>query len=651
MCGIAGLVGRLEPDAVQVLERMTRSLRHRGPDDEGYLLAGCGVVRRYRGPDTVPAIDDPALPAKAPEGTRAAFGHRRLAILDLGPGGHGPMGTRDGRLWITYNGEIFNYLELRDELRARGHAFATASDTEVLLAAYAEWGEDALPRLNGMFAFALYDASDRSVLCVRDRFGVKPFHYWAGEGLFAFASEIKALLAHPRVPCRADEAAVAGFLVAGALAESDATFFTEVRSLPGGHSLRVREDGAPVVRRWYTLPEPEPRPAEAAEFRALLEDAVGLRLRSDVSVGTCLSGGLDSSSIVALTARLRGPHAAGAHRSFSIVYPEPGLDESPHIAAVVEATGVQGSRTTPTAAELERDLPALVRSQDEPFPSASVYSQWRVMRLAAEAGVRVLLDGQGGDEVLGGYAYHLGPFLAETARTRGWRAARREAALLHENARIGRPLLAGLLAYHTLPVPDGLRRRAVARYASHRRLDPALLSPDVRARWGAPTSQRHQPRATLLAERREGLLRTSLPALLRYEDRNSMAFSVEARTPFLDFRLVERALALPASQLVHGGWTKAVLRDSMAGVLPDSVRLRRDKLGFATPERRWLREIAPNVRDWLGPNARAARIIRPDVLARWCAEPDEALAARPGLWRVLSVELWLRHLEALRVAA
>jgi asparagine synthase (glutamine-hydrolysing) len=644
-------VGRLEPDASRVLERMTRALRHRGPDDEGYLLAGRDRVRRFRGPDTVAGIDDPPLPGTVPEGTHLALGHRRLSILDLTCGGHGPMGTKDGRLWITYNGEIFNYVELRDELRARGHVFATASDTEVLLAAYAEWGEDALPRLNGMFAFALYDARDRSVLGVRDRFGVKPFHYWSGEGLFAFASEIKALGAHPRVPCRPDETAVSGFLVAGALDESDRTFFTDIRSLPGGHLVRVREDGAAVVRSWYSLPEPDPRPAEPAELRALLEDAVRLRLRSDVSVGTCLSGGLDSSSIVALTARLRGHDAAGAHRSFSIVYPEPGLDESPHIAAVVAATGVHGSRVTPTAAELAHDLPALALSQDEPFPSASVYSQWRVMRLAAEAGVRVLLDGQGGDEVLGGYRYHLGPFLAETARTRGWRAARREIALLHENAQVGRSLLAGLLAYHALPVPDGIRRGVVTRYASHRRLDPGDMDPDFLRRSGPPTSGRHRPQSTLLAERREGLLRTSLPALLRYEDRNSMAFSVEARTPFLDFRLVERALAMPASDLVRGGWTKAILRDAMAGVLPEGVRLRRDKLGFATPEARWLREIAPRVREWLGPGARTEQMIRPDVLARWRTESDEALSVRAGLWRVLSVELWLRQVEDRRRAA
>jgi asparagine synthase (glutamine-hydrolysing) len=312
---------------------------------------------------------------------------------------------------------------------------------------------------------------------------------------------------------------------------------------------------------------------------------------------------------------------------------------------------VRGSRTTPTAAELVRDLPSLVRSQDEPFPSAGVYSQWRVMRAASEAGVRVLLDGQGGDEVLGGYRYHLGPFLAETARGRGWAVAAGEIARLHATSRVPRPLLFGLLAYHSLPLPPGLRARAVARYATHGRLDAALLLPELRRRAGIPASARHRPRASLLEERREGLLRTSLPALLRYEDRSSMAFSVEARTPFLDVRLVERALALPSSDLVRGGWTKAILREAMAGVLPEPVRWRRDKLGFATPEARWLREIAPHLREWLGPQARVGAVIRKDVLASWRAGTDESLARRPGLWRVLSVELWLRHLEELGRAA
>jgi asparagine synthase (glutamine-hydrolysing) len=361
-----------------------------------------------------------------------------------------------------------------------------------------------------------------------------------------------------------------------------------------------------------------------------------------------LSGGLDSSSIVALTARLRDPQAWGRHRSFSIVYPDPGLDESPHVRAVVEATGVEDARATPTSAELLADLPALVRHQDEPFPTASVYSQFRVMKMAREAGVPVLLDGQGGDEVLAGYHYHYGPYLAEVAARRGVAAALREAA--RARAVTGRPwrFFLGLLAYHTVPLPDRLRSRVVRRHATQGRVSAELLAPGDTARAGSVRAERHRRRASLHAELRAGIVTTSLPALLRYEDRNSMAFSVEARTPFLDYRLVEAAQALPAGELIRDGWTKAPLREAMAGLVPDAVRWRRDKLGFATPEARWLREIAPAVREWLGPASRLRERLDPPTLRAWLAASDEDLSRRPGLWRLVSAELWLRYVEVAR---
>jgi asparagine synthase (glutamine-hydrolysing) len=651
MCGIAGVVGRA-PEALRPLQAMTAALRHRGPDDEGYLLADSRSSRAaaYGGADTVPALGLPRLPETALPGTDVGLGSRRLSIIDLSPAGHQPMASPDGRLWVTYNGEIFNYVELRHELQRRGHAFRTASDTEVLLAAYSEWGEGALGRLNGMWAFALYDAREKLLLCARDRFGVKPLHYHAAGGLFAFASEIKGLLAHPAVPCRPHEAALHGFLVHGALHEGEGTFYEGIHSVPGGHRLSLDlRSGAIDVRRWYTLPEPPPVPGDPGEIRDLLADAVRLRLRSDVDVGTCLSGGLDSSSIVALTARLRDAAAAARHRAFSIVYPDAGLDESAYVCAVAEATGVEDARSTPTSAELLADLPALVRHQDEPFPSASVYSQFRVMKMAREAGVPVLLDGQGGDEVLAGYHYHYGPYLAEVVARRGLGAALREARRARQVT--GRPwsFFLGLLAYHAVPLPAGIQARAVRRQATQGRVPPELVSPAWAARAGGGSVERHRRRPGLHAELRAGILQTSLPALLRYEDRNSMAFSVEARTPYLDYRLVERAQALPASELIHNGWTKAILREAMAGVVPDPVRWRRDKLGFATPEKRWLGEIAPQVREWLGTGSRLrGGRLDADGLGAWLAAPDQELARRPGLWRLVSAELWLRHVESAR---
>jgi asparagine synthase (glutamine-hydrolysing) len=649
VCAIAGVTGPSAAD-LQPIRAMLAALRHRGPDDEGYLVAQSGrrEARAFAGADTVPGLGLPRLPDALPPAD-LVLAHRRLAIIDLSPGGHGPMASADGRLWITYNGEIYNYVELREELRALGHVFRTASDTEVLLAAYAQWGEDALHRLNGMWAFAIYDAAAARLFCARDRFGVKPFHYAADGARFAFASEIKGLLAHPAVGPRADERRVRDFLVAGAVDEDDGTFFENVRRLPAGHSLtydlRARSFS---VRRWYELPDHAPRPDTGDEVRTLLEDAVRLRLRSDVDVGTCLSGGLDSSSLVALTARLRG---GGGRRAFSVVYPDAGLDESAFVDTMVAATGVEGRRVTPTASDLLRDLPALVHHQDEPFPSLGPYSQWRVMALASESGVKVLLDGQGADEVFAGYHYQLGPYLAEIARSRGMAAAAQAA---REASRVTRRPLAfvlGLLAYHALPVPEAIRAAARSRAATHGRVPESLLEPSLARRLGRPRGARHVPRASLAAERRAEIVQTSLPALLRYEDRSSMAFSIEARMPFLDYRLVERALALPADALIHEGWTKAALREAVRGIVPETVRLRRDKLGFATPEARWLREIAPQVREWLGPSARVREWLRAGALDGWLRGDDESLARRPGLWRLVSVELWHRDAEAMRRAA
>jgi asparagine synthase (glutamine-hydrolysing) len=646
MCGIAGIVSS-DREALQPLAAMLATLKHRGPDDEGYLLADtrrrCAVA--YAGPDTDRSLRLEPLPAAIPDGVNLGLGNRRLSIIDLSSGGHGPMSSADGRLWITYNGEVFNYRELRVELEGLGHRFRSASDTEVLLSAYAQWGADCLHRLNGMWAFALYDSTKGLLFCARDRFGVKPFHYYAEAPLFAFASEIKGLLAHPAIPRRPHEAAIHRFLREGAADEGPDTFFAGIRRLRPGHFLLLDlATGHLRDSAWYTLPDPPARRADAQELRELLRDAVRLHLRSDVDVGTCLSGGLDSSTIVALTASLRDG-APGRQRSFSVVYPDPEIDESAHLDAVVARTGVEAARTMPTSAELLADLPKLVRHQDEPFPSASLYSQWRVMALARQAGVKVLLDGQGADEVFAGYHYHYGPYLAEIARDHGPGAA---LAAARRIARSGGPklsLLLGLLAFQTLPAPAALRRAAVDRRATQGRIPARLLEPSFVSRAGNGATERHRPRPSLAAERRANIARTSLPALLRYEDRNSMAFSIEARVPFLDHRVVEWALAVPGSELIQEAMTKAVLRKAVAGLVPDTVRSRTDKIGFGTPERRWLRELAPHVREWLGPGCASAAFLRSEALRAYLAVDDARLAGRPGLWRLVSLELWMRTLR------
>lgn len=645
MCGIAGIASR-RPEDLSGIAAMTDALRHRGPDDEGYLLADSRAARAwpFRGKDTAAGIAHPLLPSYVPSGADVAFGHRRLSIIDLSVAGHGPMCSPDGRLWITYNGEIFNYVELRTELAARGHDFHTATDTEVLLAAYAEWGPACLARFNGMWSFAIYDVARGVLFCARDRFGVKPFHYtWDGQ-TFAFASEIGALLTRPSMRRQADAPTLAAFLAGRSIDEGERSHVAGVLRLVAGHHLTVDLRARTLaISRWYELPAEGSAPARPQRLGELLEDSVRLRLRSDVPVGTCLSGGLDSSAVVALTARLLDPSRSSGRLAFSVVYPQTAIDESRYVDAVVAATGVDSRRVVPSATDLARDLVALVRRQAEPFAGPGVYSQWRVMRLAAEANVRVLLDGQGADEVLAGYHYHLGPHLAETAMQRGWTAALRQAR--RAAVTTGRPTawLMALAAYHALPLPGPPRRWAARRWATHGAIPEAALDPKVLAE--APPGHRHRRRLRLGDELAENIQHSSLPALLRYEDRNSMAFSVEARTPFLDYRLVEEVRSWRASDLVADGWTKAPLRDAMRGVVPEVVRARRDKLGFATPEREWLRALAPSVREWLGPASRVASWLRPKVLTRWLDTTDDALAARPGLWRLVSAELFLRELE------
>jgi asparagine synthase (glutamine-hydrolysing) len=645
MCGIAGVVAS-DPEALRGIAAMTEALRHRGPDDEGYLYAEPGgAACAFAGRDTAPGLGLPPLPASPPPRARVAFGHRRLSIIDLSPGGHGPMASADRSLWVTYNGEIFNHVELREELRALGHSFRTTSDTEVLLAAWAQWGPAAPHRFNGMWAFALYDARRGAVFLSRDRFGVKPLHYhWDGR-IFAFASEIKGVLAHPQVSRDPRPSAIHSFLVEGALDEGGDTFFGHVHRLPAGHQVRFDLAGDRLVQEaWYALPDgggPAGR-TDAGALRDLLGDAVRLRLRSDVPIGTCLSGGLDSSSIAVL-ARGQGAGSRAPYLAFSVTFDDAFLDESRHLDAVLAATGLESRRARPTAAELVADLPALARAQDEPIASASPYAQWRLARLARESDVKVLLDGQGADEVLAGYHHQYGPHLAELSRVHGLGAALRGA---REAAQVtGRPLsyFLGLLSYHALPVPAAARRWAIARAATHSRLRRGQVSADLARAAGPAASERHRPRPSLAAERRAEIQSTSLPALLRYEDRNSMAFGIEARTPFLDYRIVEWALTCPSDVLIRGGWTKAPLREAMAGLLPEAVRQRRDKIGFGVPERRWLREAAPALRAWLGSEARVRPLLRPGLLERWLSGDDESLARRRGLWRVVSLEMWLRH--------
>jgi asparagine synthase (glutamine-hydrolysing) len=599
MCGIAGIVGGGVPRN-QVLVRMAEAMAHRGPDGQG----------TWR--------DD-----------HAGLAFRRLAVIDLDHRSDQPLHL--GPWHLVFNGEIYNYRELRVELERLGHAFLTEGDGEVLLHAWAQWEEGSLRRLEGMYAFAVWHDARRRLTLARDPFGEKPL-FWARDGeRLVFASELGALRPTAPRPPTAREAALAPYLARGLMPPIDQSFLAGVRRLPAGHLLRFDAEGVEVARHWAprAVEPPATYPEAVEALRAALTDSIRLRLRSDVPVGTSLSGGVDSSAIVGLAAGLAGDHTRHA---FTARFPGYARDEWRYAAEVAAAAGVvKHHEVEPTPAQLLEDLDDLLAVQAEPVGSLSVYAQWRVMRAARDAGVTVLLDGQGADEVLGGYEGTAG----WAARTRGAPAVLRGLA--------GADRREVLLALGAERMPAAVRRR-------HRR---GLSSPyasahviDAAVGVDAPLPAGGRSRDPLRRELLRQAFHTSLPELLRYADRDSMAHGRETRLPFLDRGVVELALSLPPAFLLRGGLRKAVLRDAVRDVVPASVLDRRDKIGFEPPQDAWLADEGVRARMaevLLDPGARTAPLVdrgtlEADVAAgRW----RDARAA----WRVFNLELWLRGVE------
>ena len=573
MCGITAMVAPM-PRSVDAVRRMTDLVRHRGPDDEGYLIvpeAGA-AVEVFGGPST-PDSAFMSYVAFAPNGRLAqsptasatvAFGHRRLSILDLSAHGHQPMCTPDRRYWIVYNGEIYNYRELGEELARLGHRFVSHCDTEVILAAIAQWGDAGLHRLNGMFAFVMYDSVAGEIVAARDRFGIKPLYYWAApDATLYFASEIKQFTAAPGWRAVANPARAASFLATGLTDDRDETMFDRVFHIGPGECVRfpvsrvlIAADGRIPVRRWYHLNRVRFSGSyddAVRECRRLLEDSVRLMLRADVPIGSCLSGGIDSSSIVCLIGReLERQGAIPRQQTFSARSDSPAIDEQRWIDEVVSASRVESHVVLPTVEDLVDTLPALTWHQDEPCTSTSVFAQWSVFALAARAGVKVMLDGQGADEAFAGYHSFLWAYVASLARKGRVVAAWRELRAINHRHRTG-------MAFALRGAGAALKPAA----------DPNLAS--------VSTLSRAQ------------LMHANLQMLLRFEDRNSMAHSVEARVPFLDHRLVEFAVSLPDDFKISRGVTKRVLRAAISNIVPDRIRERVDKIGFETPEAQWLR--------------------------------------------------------------
>jgi asparagine synthase (glutamine-hydrolysing) len=633
MCGIAGIhawgARRFEPAIVQA---MTECLAHRGPDDAGYTA--------FSGPGARPATWRPGEPAP-PAAARTALGNRRLKIVDLSTAGHQPM--TDGTRWVAYNGEIYNHVELRRELDRIGYAFTSSCDTEVVLHAFDAWGTDCFARFNGMWAIAIYDPRDGSLVLSRDRFGVKPLYVHRGRDELVFGSEIKALLRHPAVPRDPDLGTIYNYVArhyrwvdGGAR-----SFYAGIEHFPKGHWWRIDAEGKVTERRFWALDasrlDESLTDEEALErFRETFCDAVAIRLRADVPVATLLSGGLDSGSVTAVAAQLSGAPVT----TFSARFEEEGYDEGRWIQALTRDVGADARFIRPRAAELIPTLERMLDFHDEPVCTATWFVHWLIMEQVAGQGFPVILNGHVGDELFAGYWDH---YLYNLADLEDANPARFESEYAAWRRNHGRS--PGEYERRREALRAGLRPGEASQDAA--RDHAAVASPELRA--AAPPSDRPNPygsRDRLRGRLHQELMYETVPAVLRPEDRNSMAFAIESRSPFLDYRLVELAFAMPGRFKIRDGLGKWAIREGMKGTLEESVRTRHDKQGLVAPTAHWFRGASHDaVREVLASSELAERglLAHDEVLRSFDAHVSGAEDHYLEIWQWLNLELWMRQ--------
>lgn len=561
MCGVAAaIILDGGPASAGIVQRMTNAMVHRGPDDDGMYLSGS-----------------------------VALGFRRLSILDLTPSGHQPMSTPDESVTIVFNGEIYNYIELRTELEARGRTFKSSGDTEVLLHAYCEWGAECLPKLNGMWAFVIYDKRRQVIFGSRDRFGLKPLYRYQSSSAVVFASEIKAIRASGLYKSETNWRTAANYLLEGRLEETSNTFYEGIVQVGAGTTFELDLGGNYRERPFWTLDDiarvPTTEPAHA--FAELFEDAVRLHMRSDVPVGVTLSGGLDSTSIICASSRVRSANGAkGDLQAFCYMAPE--FDETIYITETVRQTGAKLWQLDTSPHAIWADFERMMWFQDEPVHGMPALVGYQLMKLAAQKGLKVMLAGQGADETIGGYPNYFRDYWHTLLSTghplRTWReidafvtghGGKRSTLVLRQVRHLAQARLGRSRWY------QNLRRR----YRGLRSPDP-WFSPELAMSLPAKSdegSARMDLDGVLAGE----ITRSPLPLYVRIEDRNSMAHSIEARLPFLDYRLVTLMFTLDPEWKLRGQWNKYILRQAMRGRIPEVVRTRVDKMGFPVPWRQW----------------------------------------------------------------
>ena len=614
MCGIFARIERATKPESSVPE-----VRHRGPD-----AAGCEVM--------------------AMAGFRVTLAHWRLSIIDPQPASNQPFWLKPGGPVIVFNGEIYNYRELRGRI---GGDFRTASDTEVLLAAYEKWGPDCLGRLRGMFAFVIADPQRKKIFAARDRFGIKPLYFRRDGDTWEFASEIKQLL---RPSPRINEARARDYLLFGAQDHTDETLFEGILQLRGGECVEIpcEHPGEVKSRRWYDSPS-SPRFRGDYEdatrlFREKFFDTMQMHLRSDVPLGFCLSGGMDSSALLCAAGALL-QNSGGERTAINCRYPIQGMDESGFAQAAAAMAGARLIQTSPDSASLATDLEKVTYFQDEPLNNASIFSQYRVFEEARAQGLKVMMDGQGGDEMLASYPQFFGPYLLGLFRQGRLPTLFEEADFFWRDHRWGWSDTLKSMALWFAPRPVfRLAKSLASPWKSH-----PWIQRDFYSAQGTPLPPWQSPArmengATTNAMSLLMIRQLTLPMLLHWEDRNSMAHGIESRVPFLDHELLELALSLPDEFKIRKGVTKRILKSALRDIMPPEIVARRDKLGFTTPEELWMRENRGNFFGELIASAASdfPSIFNGPGLAKMWQSFREGAPYRQIFWRIATFVIWGR---------
>jgi len=599
MCGISGLI-RKNNTGVQkdVLQQMNEIIRHRGPDADGfYYWNNIGLA------------------------------HRRLSILDLSEVGNQPMHFSD-KYTIVYNGEIYNYLEIKKELIALGYTFKSVTDTEVILAAYDCWSDSCLERFNGMWSFAILDKSKNELFCSRDRFGVKPFYYSDNGEYFAFGSEIKQLLPLQN-SIKADRVVLMEYLLTNIDNHSERTYFEDIFALLPGHSMRISlTDFKVQIQLYYSLydrvkPNHKKLIDDTATLKAILKSSVSLRLRSDVTVGTCLSGGLDSSAISSIASR---EYVDKTGRKFTAIHArssERETDESDYANEVASYYDMDMHIVTPKTQDFVQLVDEVVYTQEEPFGSPSMFMGYHVFQKAKELGCKVMLNGQGGDEVLLGYERYYTSYLYSLP----FYQRIKELILQANNSSLS---YKETFLYYFYFSSFRIRKAKLIR--------ESLIKQELLKAFSFDTLKKSVDSFKDVYELQKLEVSTiQLPHLLRYEDRNSMRHSIETRLPFLDYRMVEASINMKPEYKIRDGWTKYILRKALKGILPDSVIWRKNKLGFNAPEKTWLTHHEVKMKEEISQSKLLKEIVDHDKLL----DIFSTLSLK-NKWKYYNIAVWER---------